>query len=107
LLADIDEFVTELLVITELGDFLFGLAHRSRSGQGLGDGFAAPFVGKAQARSMAGIVGLGAVAGWFPTAPHRADDGAGAHVIETRDRAEQFCASSLQCREGFWHGLPF
>ena len=56
---------------------------------------------------MDAIVGLGAVSGWLSTAPHGADKGTGAHVIEVSDGAEQIGAASFQGERGAGTGLPF
>ena len=64
-----------MLVVAELADLLLSLAHCGWGRQGLGDGLAAPLVGKEQAWSMARIVELGAMASWFAATRHRADDG--------------------------------
>ena len=104
LLADILQFPTELLIITELIDFLLGLTHRHRSGQRLGDSFVAPLVGEAQTGAMTAVVGLCTAASRFPTTPHGTNDGIGAHVLEVSHRAEQFGAAGFQGREGVGTG---
>ena len=82
LLTDIHQFTTELLVITELGDFLLGLTHRRRSGQRVGDGFAAPLVGEAQGGAMTGVVGLCTVASRFSVIHFISDGGDFERMIE-------------------------
>src|ERR1035441_8682924 len=104
LLADIHQIAAQLLVVAELGDFLLGLAHCRRGWQRFGEGLAAPLVGKAQVRSMAGVLGPRTVAVGFPTAPHGTDDRTRAHIVEVGHRAEQFRAAGFEGRKRVGHG---
>jgi hypothetical protein len=106
LLADFHQFAGEFAEVTKLAGLLLGLAHGGRGRQGLGDGLAVTLVGETQAGSVTGIIRLGTVAVRFPTAPHRADDGAGTHVFDIGQGVEQIGAMRFQGGERVGHEVP-
>lgn len=99
--ADFHEFMTELSVVTEFGNLLFGLAHAGRCRQRLRYGLAAHLVGEAQGGPVAGVIGLRTVTTRFTTAKHGANDGAGAHIFEVGDGAKQLRAAGFQSGKRF------
>src|SRR3954447_16673600 len=66
-----------------------------------------PFVSEPEVRSVPRVVGTGAMASRLATTEDCSDDGTGTHILETRQRAENFGATNFQLRNGFGHEASF
>jgi hypothetical protein len=100
--AHFHPFMAQPLILAELADLLFRLAHGSGRGQRLGDLLAVPL----EAGSVAGVVWLSAVAVGFAAPEYGADDRAGPHVVELGQRLQEFGAAGFQAGERFRQGVP-
>jgi hypothetical protein len=89
LLIDLQQGTGQLLKPAELLDFSLGFALRDGSGKSLGNGFALAFESETVVGSMAGVVGLVAMATGISTAAASGSDGAWAEVTQAGNLQEQ------------------
>jgi hypothetical protein len=86
LFVDADQVLAEFLKAMELCDLLLGFAQGGRTGEGFGYALARYSSRETELRIVAGIVGLGAMAGRFTAAAHYGRYRTGPQIAE----AEKF-----------------
>ena len=108
LLVEGDQLLAELLEAVKLGDLLLCLAQRGGIGKGFGHGFASDAAGEAELRIMAGVVGLGAMAGGLAAATDHGGNGAGRKSPKRQKLFQKLGSFGLQGCEIVRHkGSPF
>ena len=101
--VELDEALSELLELAELGDLAFGLTDGGGGRQRLTDGVAIAFEGEPGVGAVARLAGLMAAAVGFATTARGEGNRTGAQVAELAELVEDFGALFLELIEGIGH----
>ena len=105
-LIDGHQLLAQLLETAKLSDILLGLAQSGGAGESLRDSFASHPSSEPELRIMPRVVGFGAMASLFATAPDNSSNRAGPKIGQSAEPLQDLESFSLQNSERIGHKRP-